>query len=137
MYKRQANDNPKRIEAIKIRLKGTQAENYDIYYRVYTSNYGWLGWAKNDEESGTKGYDCQAEAIQIVAGKKGMDAPGSTENAFVEKDPTVSYTCLLYTSSAWDRSTDRIQKRYRRICKKRTFCRRIQISAEKNACLCY
>lgn len=65
-----ANDDPKRTEAIKIRLKGTQAENYDIYYRVYTSNYGWLGWAKNDEESGTKGYDCQAEAIQIVAGKK-------------------------------------------------------------------
>ena len=40
-----ANDDPKRTEAIKIRLKGTQAENYDIYYRVYTSNYGWLGWA--------------------------------------------------------------------------------------------
>ncbi len=90
-----ANDDLKRIEAIKIRLKGTQAENYDIYYRVYTSNYGWLGWAKNDEESGTKGYDCQAEAIQIVAGKKGMDAPGSTENAFVEKDPTVSYTAYV------------------------------------------
>ncbi len=65
-----ANSDPKRIEAIKIRLTGTQAKNYDIYYRVHSKNYGWLGWAKNDEEAGTKGYSCQVEAIQIAVEKK-------------------------------------------------------------------
>ena len=33
------------IEAIKIKLTGAEAENYDIYYRVHSQSYGWLGWA--------------------------------------------------------------------------------------------
>lgn len=90
-----ANSDPKRIEAIKIRLTGTQAKNYDIYYRVHSKNYGWLGWAKNDEEAGTKGYSCQIEAIQIVVEKKGTSAPGSTKNAFVEKETDVEYSSYV------------------------------------------
>ena len=90
-----ATGDPKRIEAIKIRLTGTQSKNYDIYYRVHSKNYGWLGWAKNDEEAGTKGYSCQIEAIQIVIGGKGMNAPGSTKDAFVEKETEVEYASYI------------------------------------------
>ena len=39
----------KRIEAIKIRLTGPEAVNYDIYYKMHTPivYHYWLDWAKN------------------------------------------------------------------------------------------
>lgn len=96
-----ATGDPKRIEAVKIRLTGTQSENYDIYYRVHSKNYGWLGWAKNDEEAGTKGYSCQIEAIQIAIGEKGMNAPGSTKDAFIEKETEVEYASYV-NGEGWE-----------------------------------
>lgn len=59
------------IQAIRIKLEGDIAGNYDIYYRVHAANYGWLGWAKNDEEAGTTGLALQAEAIEIRLVPKG------------------------------------------------------------------
>ena len=46
-----------RMKAIQIRLttsitEETLAVNYDVYYRVYTTRSGWLGWAKNGAEAG-------------------------------------------------------------------------------------
>lgn len=38
------------LEAIKLNLTGDDAENYDIYYRVHSSNFGWLGWAKMERK---------------------------------------------------------------------------------------
>ena len=35
----------KRLEAIRIKLTGTDADKYDIYYRVHAQTYGWLDWA--------------------------------------------------------------------------------------------
>ena len=40
----------KKIEAVKINLTEQLAATYDVYYRVHSANYGWLGWAKNGEE---------------------------------------------------------------------------------------
>ena len=100
-----ATSDPKRIEAIKIRLTGTQSENYDVYYRVHSQNYGWLGWAKNNEEAGTKGYACQVEAVQIVIGKKGMKAPGNTDDAFVEKDTSVEYSSYV-NGDGWKKTVE-------------------------------
>jgi len=74
----------KRLEAIKIELNGDAANNYDVYYRVHSQTYGWLGWAKNGEPAGTEGYSKRLEAIEIQVLPKGSDAPGSTDNAFKE-----------------------------------------------------
>ena len=63
------------IQAIKIKLVGSKAANYDIYYRVKSYASGWSGWAKNGEKAGTEGFDRYAEAIQIVAQKKTAKAP--------------------------------------------------------------
>ena len=46
----------KRLEAIRIKLTGEMAKQYDIYYRVHSQEFGWLGWAKNGESAGTEGY---------------------------------------------------------------------------------
>ena len=89
------NDSPKRIEAIKIRLTGPNADNYDVYYRMHCADYGWLGWAKNDEKAGTQGYSCQIEALQIVVVEKGSKAPGSIENAFKLKPADIVYASFI------------------------------------------
>ena len=74
-----------RLEAIKIKLTDELEENFDVYYRVHAENVGWLGWAKNDEPSGTAGYGFRLEGIEIKIVEKGAEAPGSTNNAFIEK----------------------------------------------------
>lgn len=43
------------MEAVRLKLTGELAEHYDIYYRVHSQSYGWLGWAKNGEIAGTAG----------------------------------------------------------------------------------
>lgn len=70
------------LEAIRIKLTGELAEKYDIYYRAHSQNFGWLGWAKNGEDSGTEGYGYAIEAIQIVLVEKNGNAPGSTVNPY-------------------------------------------------------
>jgi hypothetical protein len=74
-----------RLEAIQIELTGDDADLYDVYYQVHAQNFGWLDWAKNGDSSGTAGYGCRLEGIKIVVVPKGDPAPGTTDNAFVEK----------------------------------------------------
>ena len=79
----------KRLEAIRIRLTGEIANKYDVYYRVHCQSYGWLGWAKNGEASGSEGFSKRLEGIEICLVKKGGNAPGTTNYAFVRK--SISY----------------------------------------------
>ena len=78
----------KRLEAIQIQLTGDVANHYDVYYRVHAQQFGWMGWAKNGESAGTQGYAYRLEAIEIQLVPKGSSAPGSTDNAFMEKQNT-------------------------------------------------
>lgn len=64
------------IEAIRIQLTGENASKYDIYYRTYINNIGWLDWAKNGEQSGSDAYSI--EAYQIAVLPAGNKAPGKT-----------------------------------------------------------
>lgn len=80
------------IEAIQLKLNGPVEDNYDIWYRVHSSNVGWLGWAKNGESAGTQGYAYGVEVIQIKLVKKGANAPGSTTDAFIKKPVSLTYS---------------------------------------------
>lgn len=77
------------IEAVQLRLTGDAASTYDIWYRVHSADFGWLGWASNGERAGSQGYSKQAEAIEIVLVEKGGKAPGETVDAF--RAPTAIY----------------------------------------------
>ena len=66
------------MEAIRIKLKGEIADRYDLYYRVYVKDYGWLDWAMNGEVAGTVNKSMSVAAIQIKFVKKGEEAPGPT-----------------------------------------------------------
>lgn len=75
----------KRIEAFKINLTGEMSSQFDIYYRVPVQEFGWMGWAKNGEIAGTIGFGYRIEAYQIVLVKKGGNAPGTTDGAYIQK----------------------------------------------------
>ncbi|MBR3317807.1 MAG: hypothetical protein IKG21_08360 [Atopobiaceae bacterium] len=80
----------KRLEAIQVELKGEVAKYFDVYYRTHVQTYGWLGWAKNTERSGTANLSRRMEALEIKLVPKGRPAPGSTDGAFIDRDPTLS-----------------------------------------------
>ncbi|MDK2937125.1 MAG: hypothetical protein PWP62_2133 [Eubacteriaceae bacterium] len=67
-----------RLEAIQIKLTGTDASKFDVYYQVHAENFGWLGWAKNGESSGTAGYGYRLEGIRIQVVPAGQGAPTAT-----------------------------------------------------------
>ncbi len=72
-----------RLEALQIRLTGSIAQQYNIYYRTHVQDLGWLGWTTNDGKSGTAGLSKRLEGIEIRLVKKGEQAPGSTDNAYI------------------------------------------------------
>jgi len=67
-----------RLEAIRIKLTGTEAQNYDVYYQVHVENTGWMNWVKNGELSGTEGKSYRLEGIKVVVLPKGSPAPVNT-----------------------------------------------------------
>jgi uncharacterized protein YjdB len=73
------------IEAIEMRLTGDMASYFDIYYSVYVKSRGWLGWAENGASAGTKGFSLPVEGVQIKLVYKGMSAPGSTADAYLDR----------------------------------------------------
>ncbi|MEI3356828.1 MAG: hypothetical protein V8R81_07535 [Clostridia bacterium] len=59
-----------RIEAIQMNLTGEIANYYDVYYKCYVEQVGWLGWAKNGENAGTESQSRRIEAMRIVIVRK-------------------------------------------------------------------
>lgn len=79
-----SESNSPALEAVKIKLTGTKASAFDVYYRVHSKVFGWLGWAKNGEVAGSTGFGLPVEGIEIVFVQAGGKAPGSTTNASVD-----------------------------------------------------
>lgn len=75
----------KQAQAVKIKLTGALAKSYNVYYRVYASDYHWLGWAKNGQAAGTKGHKYSMGALQVKLVLKGDGAPGSTSKHYTTK----------------------------------------------------
>ena len=86
------------VEAVRLRLTGSLAKDYDVYYRVHASNIGWMAWAKDGEEAGTTGMSCSLEAVQIKLIKKGASHPDTSGYSHLEI-PTVTYSSQV--KGAW------------------------------------
>ena len=89
------------VEAVRLRLTGSLAQDYDVYYRVHASNIGWMAWAKDGEEAGTTGMSCSLEAVQIKLIKKGASHPDTSGYSHLEI-PAVTYSSLV--EGAWQNS---------------------------------
>ncbi len=83
----------KRMEAIKIRLTGSIADNYNIYYRVHVQSYGWLDWAKNGETAGTIGFGKRIEAVEIKIVNKSEVINQTT--SYYQKTDFLSYSAHI------------------------------------------
>ena len=79
----------KRLEALEVKFASNLMAG-SIRYRTQVQSYGWLGWARNGETSGTANLSRRMKTLQIKILPKGSAAPGSTENAFVDKVPFTS-----------------------------------------------
>ena len=90
----------KRIEAVQIKLQGNASSTMNVWYRVHSENYGWLGWTKNGEWAGTSNGGLRAEAVQICVLPKTAAAPGSTDQPYVSLS-TVKTGSLGVDVSEW------------------------------------
>ena len=89
------------VEAVRLRLTGSLARDYDVYYRVHASNIGWMAWAKDGEEAGTTGMAYSLEAVQIKLIKKGASHPDTSGYSHLEI-PAVAYSSLV--EGSWQNS---------------------------------
>lgn len=91
-----------RLEAIQIKLTGTDANQFDVYYQVHAQNMGWLSWAKNGESAGTAGYAYRLEGIHIAIVKKGENPPTGTvgqDKPFYERK-SVEGNLLMHSTAS-------------------------------------
>ena len=89
------------VEAVRLRLTGSLAQDYDVYYRVHASGIGWMAWAEDGEEAGTTGMSCSLEAVQIKLVRKGASHPDTTGYSHLEM-PTVTYSSQ--SNGTWQNS---------------------------------
>lgn len=85
-----------RMEAVKMKLSGEAAKNYDIFYRVYSDTVGWSGWAKNGNAAGTEAYAKGIESIEIKIAWKGDNPVTVSDSALrIFAEPHVNYRTHL------------------------------------------
>ena len=65
------------LEGIQIRLSGDISKEYNVFYRTYTSGYGWLDWASNGNFAGTQGLSRSILGIQISLVPIGTEMPAT------------------------------------------------------------
>lgn len=81
-------------QCIRFQLLSGLAENFDVYYRVYIKNCGWMGWAKNGQTAGITGINSKLRivAYQMKVVLKGAKAPGSTTMAYASSKEYESFS---------------------------------------------
>ncbi|MDL2276174.1 CHAP domain-containing protein [Breznakia sp. OttesenSCG-928-G09] len=88
---------------LRISLTGQLDEEYDIYYRVYTSKNGWQGWAMNGETAGVAGNQHSIQGIQFYLVDKGGEAPGLTAGAYdIDVNTEMKYQAKSAGNAYWD-----------------------------------
>lgn len=92
----------RRLEAFRINDGGPLAPYYDVWYRTYVPKYGWLGWAKNGENSGTTGFGYRIEAVEMRVLPKGTrrSASGTGNAPFYDKATQNQVTVQPYLRPA-------------------------------------
>ena len=69
------------IQAVRAAMDGSAAQAYDLYYRVYVRNLGWLPWTTAYAVTGTNGFNRPLDQVQFTLVKKGSGAPVADDTA--------------------------------------------------------
>ena len=67
-------DTPAPVEALRMRLTGQLAENYDVYYSVFQSD-AWSPWTKNEETAGVTDQGLMISGIKVSITTKDGEQP--------------------------------------------------------------
>lgn len=79
------------LGAVRLALTGEAAEQFDVWYRVYLTDIGWLGWASNGNPAGATTGGFAAKGMQVKVLPKGSAAPGSTGGAYYDASNPLRY----------------------------------------------
>lgn len=74
------------LEAIQIDINSTLEQKYDIYYRVYTKQWGWLDWAKNGKIAGSTGHSQPIYAIQVKVVDKNSKVDTNENKSYISNE---------------------------------------------------
>jgi uncharacterized protein YjdB len=94
----------RRLEAFRITPAGPHASFYDVWYRTYVPKYGWLGWAKDGANTGTRGFGYPIERVQIRVLPTGKQLESASGNAAYYDAPVqkqVHVSSYLRPSNTW------------------------------------
>jgi hypothetical protein len=94
----------RRLEAFRIDDGGVLAPYYDVWYRAYSPQRGWLGWAKNGENAGATRFGHTIEAIEIRVLPTGKSLESASGNAAYYSAPVqqqVQVRSYLRPSEVW------------------------------------
>lgn len=69
---------------IQVKLSGSLAKSYDVYYRAKVKGYGWTDWAQNGAKTGDA-YKLNITQYNVKLVKKSASAPGATYAPFISK----------------------------------------------------
>ena len=84
----------KRVEAVCISLTGELSANYNVCYRVMSSNGTWQSWKKNGQVAGKSG--AKLRGVQVILEKK--TAPSSTVGMGIVG---IRYRAKMQSSKGW------------------------------------
>jgi peptidoglycan/xylan/chitin deacetylase (PgdA/CDA1 family) len=90
------------LEAVKMKLTGAQAGQYDIYYKVL-QNGGWTEWAMNEAAAGVEGQGLRVDGLRAAVVPK-----GSGEPSFGSVDPTRPMIALTFDDGPSSSVTSRV-----------------------------
>ncbi len=107
------------IEAVRFELKGNMAKYFNIIYRVYASDTGWIGWSVNGNPNGSEGFDHSVEAMEVMIIPKTLKSSYGITNPYkqnlipIAKKVIVYYTkesCQLYSATGNGKSLTNVPK---------------------------
>lgn len=85
----------KPLEAVRMKLTGQLAENYDIYYSVLQSGV-WTELAVNGDTAGVEGHGLRVDGIRVAVRKKGAGAPEAPQPTKYFIDPSKPMVALTF-----------------------------------------
>lgn len=95
------------LESIRMKLTGSSAVNYDLYYRVF-QNGAWTDWAVNEAPAGREGAGLRVDGIRVGIVARGAKAPADSAAAAAGIDPSRPMIALTFDDGPRAAVTNRI-----------------------------
>ena len=95
------------LEAIRMKLYGNSAADYDIYYRVF-QNGAWTDWAMNEAVAGHEGAGLRVDGIRVGIVAKGAGAPADVAPVAAGIDPSKPMIAMTFDDGPRASVTNRI-----------------------------